>query len=251
MVLSLFSHAFSGVHAVCGAIPTGPSLLLSLFLAGFTGSALHCGPMCGPFVLGQVGENLARIQAARLCELTRLRAALLLPYHAGRLLTYAALGALTASIGAVISPGRTLPALLLALAGAICALHAARRFWPATPGSVRPPGASRIGAVLGRIGRKVNRSRASGGFLLGMLLGFLPCGLLYAALAVAAASQSAPTGAAAMAAFGLGTIPALVGIGLVGHAAGGGRLRLSGRAGGAVLLMNAALLWGLAGQSLM
>jgi len=54
------------------------------------------------------------------------------------------------------------------------------------------------------------------GFALGLVLGFLPCGLLYGALAAASASGSALGGGLAMAAFALGTVPALVGVGLAG-----------------------------------
>ncbi len=58
------------------------------------------------------------------------------------------------------------------------------------------------------------------GWLLGIALGFIPCGLLYAAIA-AAASQGEPlTAAFAMLAFWAGTVPSLFGVGLVGHVAG-------------------------------
>ena len=56
-----------------------------------------------------------------------------------------------------------------------------------------------------------------GSFLLGVLLSGLPCGLLYGALVAAAAAGSALAGALAMAAFALGTVPALVGVGLLGR----------------------------------
>jgi sulfite exporter TauE/SafE len=53
--------------------------------------------------------------------------------------------------------------------------------------------------------------------LLGLLLSALPCGLLYAALAGAAATGSALAGAIAMAAFVAGTTPALFGVALLGR----------------------------------
>ncbi len=58
------------------------------------------------------------------------------------------------------------------------------------------------------------------GYALGLMLGFLPCGLLYGALAAAAASGDPLTGAFAMIAFALGTVPALLAVGLAGHVAG-------------------------------
>lgn len=253
--------------AWCGALPGGPALLLALFVAGLAGSVAHCAPMCGPFVLGQVADRLARAPAARLCEMTRLRGTLLLPYHAGRLTTYAALGGASAAIGGVVAQGRWLPAALLAAAGAICAGHAARRAWPASrwaswPGFIARraaggmPGRVRLdrvgpGRVVARLARRVDRTRATGGFMLGALLGFLPCGMVYAALALAGASGSPALGAAAMLAFGAGTVPTLVGVGLAGHAArrlpapGLGRALAS-----AILLANAGLLWLIAGRLL-
>ncbi len=52
---------------------------------------------------------------------------------------------------------------------------------------------------------------------LGLVLGLLPCAMLYAALAAAAATGSAIEGAAAMAAFALGTAPALIAVGYAGQ----------------------------------
>jgi len=52
---------------------------------------------------------------------------------------------------------------------------------------------------------------------LGLLMGWLPCGFLYAMAMTAAQSGSPATGAAIMAAFGLGTTPALLGFGTAAH----------------------------------
>jgi uncharacterized protein len=50
-------------------------------------------------------------------------------------------------------------------------------------------------------------------YALGVVLGFLPCGLLYGALAAAAGTASVREGALAMAAFAVGTVPALIAVG--------------------------------------
>jgi sulfite exporter TauE/SafE len=87
--------------------------------------------------------------------------------------------------------------------------------------------------------------------LLGLLLSALPCGLLYAALAAAAASGSALAGALAMAAFVAGTVPALVGVGLLGKLF----LRQAGAwlrpLGTALLGLNAVLLASMAARLLL
>jgi hypothetical protein len=65
-------------------------------------------------------------------------------------------------------------------------------------------------------GRKLipvkNRSQA---FVFGMVWGWLPCGLVYAALALAAATGDAKISALTMLFFGLGTLPAVMGVGIM------------------------------------
>src|ERR1700761_1222625 len=95
------SHAMMESLGWVAALCTSDSalrggLLVGLFTAGAAGSVIHCGPMCGVFVLGQVSERVAQLPAGGLCEWQRVRSGLLLPYHLGRLTTYAGLGALAA-----------------------------------------------------------------------------------------------------------------------------------------------------------
>ena len=42
----------------CGSLPWSGGLLIGLFLAGAAGSTMHCVPMCGGFVLGQVADRM-------------------------------------------------------------------------------------------------------------------------------------------------------------------------------------------------
>jgi sulfite exporter TauE/SafE len=86
---------------------------------------------------------------------------------------------------------------------------------------------------------------------LGSLWGWMPCGMAYAALALATASGSALGGAATMAAFGAGTLPVLVAVGTLASAV----LRFA-RARGPRLAFGAAIVGfglvqlGVAGQAL-
>jgi sulfite exporter TauE/SafE len=200
--------------AICGPAQAerGLFLLPALLLAGLAGSVVHCSAMCGPFVLGQVADGMARIPAARMCQAARLRGALLLPYHAGRIATYAALGTAAGWLGTARMPP-TVPALMLALAATLFLLLALRRFQPGLvfAGATTNGGIARLAARLGTAGRLR-------GLPLGLALGLLPCGLVYAAL-VASAAGGPVVGGLAMLAFGLGTVPALVAVGLLGHAA--------------------------------
>jgi sulfite exporter TauE/SafE len=125
--------------------------------------------------------------------------------------------------------------ILLLSAAALFAMHTARIL----PGLQRAPaGWTRFVTSMAR--------RAGGGYPLGIALGFLPCGFLYAALASAAASGSPLLGATAMVAFGLGTAPALIAVGIAGRAAGRRWQRGITMAAPAVMLLNAALLVALA-----
>lgn len=237
--------------ALCG--PDGPAglagLLAALFLAGLVGSVAHCAPMCGPFVLSQVSGALQRIPASRLCERHRLTSGLLLPYHAGRLSTYAAMGAIGASTGAwaATSPaGRMVPGVLLALAALLFLGQALRRLapswrlFPTIEGS--PPWARLVSSTA----RGIDRTRAGGGFLLGLVLGLLPCGFLYAAIAVASSTLSPWRGALAMLAFGLGTTPSLLLVGVSGLISAQKWTRTMAAAGPPLLLLNATVLMVLA-----
>jgi len=85
-------------------------------------------------------------------------------------------------------------------------------------------------------------ARTGGGYSLGVVLGFLPCGFLYAALATAAASGSALLGILGMLSFGIGTVPVLAIVGIGGQSAGRRWPRAITTAAPAMMLLNAGLL---------
>jgi len=216
---------------------------LSLFLAGLGGSLLHCAGMCGPFVLGQVAADAGR--AERYGEWRRLAGAALAPYHLGRITTYTALGALAGGATALFTRATSFAWIgaLLLIMGAIFLLLQA--FGIATSaGWSLGPALARIAAPLSASGRVLAR------YSLGVVLGFLPCGLIYGALGVAAGTGSASRGALAMASFAAGTVPALVAVGWAGHFF---QRRLRGIArwiAVPLLLTNAALMVALASERL-
>jgi sulfite exporter TauE/SafE len=224
-------------------------LLIGLFVAGAAGSVVHCGPMCGVFVLGQMSERMARLPPQLLCERQRIGNGLLLPYHLGRLTTYAGLGALAAGSTAMFDQvawfGR-LSAGLLVIAALLFLTHALGRFLPAGARFDRAP---RVwGKLIGGVTRHIQRGSASGEYLLGAALGFLPCGFLYAAIVTAAASGRPAMGAAAMLAFGLGTTPVLMAIGIAGNAAGRRWNRGVTAAAPVLMVLNVILLLAMAWQ---
>jgi len=239
----------SHLAALClGAEPGGLGLAGILFLAGLAGGVAHCGPMCGPFVLGQVAGHPPGP------FLTRLRGAALLPFQLGRLVTYATLGAVAGAGGEAVfrvSGVRYGFAAFLALAAFLFLMQALRTMLP----RLFPPARHRIGQriaglVVGRALRLLGRPDRARGFALGALLGFLPCGFLYGALAAAASSGSAGAGALAMVGFVLGTAPSLAAVGAVGAVAAQRWSRAGARLVGPVFLLNAIVLAAMATRSL-
>ncbi|EPY03194.1 sulfite exporter TauE/SafE family protein [Magnetospirillum fulvum] len=199
--------------AQCGG---DSGLIATLLVTGLIGGFIHCGGMCGPLVLAQVMAGIRAVPAGPGAELRRLAGAALLPYHFGRVLTYAALGA---GAGAVAGLVRDLPLFrwvavaLLLLAALLLGLQA----WPRRG---RGDFGGRGVAGLGRLVQPLFAAPTGWrGVLLGLLLGFLPCGMVYAALAAAAAAGDPLLSAAAMLAFGIGTMPVLILVAAIGHAA--------------------------------
>lgn len=176
-------------------------LLLALFLGGLVGSMTHCIGMCGPLVAAQAACRSA--QCGKLSEWSRVQSAGLLSYHAGRITTYAALGAVSAWMMhhvMVLAEWKALASIMLLVAGIAFLMSALAGT------GVSLPVLTKWQPFVSKRARKVDGLR---GYALGVLLGFMPCGLLFAALMAASASGSAPVGAVGMMLFGLGTVPAL------------------------------------------
>lgn len=227
-------------------VPESLSLAVPLFLAGLFGGVSHCVGMCGPFVLTQVGARLETMSVAAFGGWARLRGAALVPYHLGRLTTYSALGALAGGGGSLLVRATELGwalAVLLIVGAALLAAQALG--WH---GGVRFGVLER---VLARVSRPLTGDpRGWRGYGLGVVLGFLPCGLIYGALAAAAGSGRAAAGAIGMAAFVLGTVPGLVAVGWGGALLGARRREWLRRLTRPLLLINALVLAALAVRAL-
>lgn len=207
---------FSELIALCqaglaGIARTSASLPLSLFFAGIAGSLVHCVGMCGPFVLGQVMADAEAVPAGRYGEWRRLSGAALVPYHLGRLTTYTALGAIAGAATSIFASSAVFHGLAGALLVLAAALMLAQAFGFAA--GVQSPLTAGLARLAGPLAAARSRTARYG---LGVVLGFLPCGLLYGALASAAGTATAASGALAMAAFTIGTMPALVAVGWAG-----------------------------------
>lgn len=173
-------------------------------LVGLLG-ATHCVGMCGGIAasvsLGQ-GDGRKGIP-------------LIIAYNLGRITSYAAAGALIGLIGYQLSSGgagillRTLAALLLVLMGLYVA-----QWWQILTRL------ERAGGILWRYirpfaARLLPADTLPRALLLGVLWGWLPCGLVYSTLIWSSAAGQWYDSALLMVGFGLGTLPAMVTTGLL------------------------------------
>lgn len=240
LVADLISSCRQGLAVFAGQ---SGGLPVALFFAGLAGSLVHCVGMCGPFVLGQVMSDAECRPTGTYGEWRRLAGAALVPYHLGRLTTYTLLGAaagIATALFASTAAFAWLSGALLVVAACLMTLQAVGL----TVGTRSP-----LTAGLARLAGPLSSSHGPlARYALGVVLGFLPCGLVYGALAAAGGTASAPEGALVMAAFGLGTVPALVAVGWGGLII---RRRLHDVArwiAAPLLLANALLMLALASQ---
>lgn len=211
-------------YAICRASAIDNSAtLLSLFVAGLAGGGSHCISMCGPIVLSQVTSRLEGVPASSMNEFSRLKGAALGPYHLGRMTTYAGLGAATAGLsgGIIVASGyQFVAAALLLFAGLFFLGYAARRLGIDVPGFGSTGKLGPLANTLSNMARPLfSRPVGWRGYVLGLILGLIPCGLLYGALAAASSTANPLAGFLAMLAFALGTVPALLIVGFSGHIA--------------------------------
>lgn len=182
--------------------------ILPAFVTGLVGS-LHCLGMCGPLVLGLHGSGGG----------TGGRVA----YHVARAGAYALLGALLGAVGEGLALAGWQRGLSIG-AGLLILLLAARAGW------LERAQGWLSGVAARGLAPGLRRARQRGGWsgqaLAGFLNGWLPCGMVYVALAASTATGSAAAGAGFMALFGLGTLPAMLGVSLGGRFLG---QRLRGR----------------------
>ena len=184
----------------------------ALFMLGLLGTG-HCIGMCGPLVVAIPGQS-GRFSAH-------------LAYHAGRVLTYGVIGVLMGAAGsglvhlAVIAGDDPLLWVsrvqvgISAFAGFFLLFFGLSRMglvrepdWLAIAMPNRLPGWRRLTVLPAS-----ERGNADF-FLTGMLLGFLPCGLSYAAFARALSSADPLIGGCMALIFGTGTLPGLLAVGV-------------------------------------
>jgi sulfite exporter TauE/SafE len=186
-------------------------LLVSAALMGLLGGA-HCVLMCGGVVAMSCSALPLDRRSRPIAQMPYI-----LAYNAGRIVSYAAAGAIAGALGSMfvrLAPvtrlqlGLRLAAgVTMVLVGLYVAGFGAALRW------IERAGVPLWRHIVPLARRFVPVRSPMHALALGLLWGWMPCGLVYAALASSLTAGSSLGGAATMAAFGMGTLPALITMG--------------------------------------
>jgi len=209
-----------------------PLSIAAAFVAGIASSA-HCLLMCGG-ISGALGMRARQrgLTAARV--LTQG-----LGYQIGRTASYTLAGALCGAFGGALSELIDLTGVARALrvaAGVVLIALALQVAFRRRGFSGFERFGARFWRRLAPLAAAGRTDRPGGAVLLGMIWGWMPCGMIYSMLAFAALAGGARQGGAILAAFGLGTWPAVLGGGLIS-----GQISRLARARGLYALTGALL----------
>ncbi len=168
--------------------------------------SFHCVGMCGPIALAiplKTTSWLARISGGVI-------------YNIGRALTYALMGAIFGLLGRglVMSGFQQWVSVIM---GAIMILSVITPSIYKNRFNAEKGLFSLVGKVKLSLGKLFTQRSYGSLFLIGLLNGLLPCGLVYVAIAAAIATGSFAGGALFMFIFGLGTLPMMLAISLIGN----------------------------------
>lgn len=223
------------MHMHGPALPGGGATLdLAAFLMlGLLGSAAHCVGMCGPLVM-LVARRYGAPAAARSAVAATAW------YSVGRLTTYALLGAVAGGIGAGLqAAGATLGLHRVAtvIAGVVLIV------WGLVSLSSWAGNTQALSGWWSRLTHRLASRAPRHPAAAGLLLGLLPCGLVYTAVVAAMATGTAAQGALSLVAFGAGTVPALLGVSIADLLLGRHRLAVTRLAHVFVLAWGGWFLW--------
>ena len=188
--------------------------LLLIVILGFIGSFGHCAGMCGPLTVA------FSLSSSRKDKLATFRFHLLL--NLGRITAYAVVGAAIGGLGSVLIAGGQMAGTGSEFRRAIALLTGTMLIWFGLV-QIKPDWLPRLPLLHpishDRVGQAMNQLSAQKHWwvpvALGLLWGLIPCGFLYAAQIKAAETGNPVLGATTMFAFGLGTLPTMLGVGFL------------------------------------
>ncbi len=206
------------------------SAVAMAFVTGLLGSFGHCAAMCGPLVgslaLAAGPAGVRRSLAGQLA------------YHAGRVTTYGAVGAVMGVTGSFVNVAGRLAGIQQVVAIAAGLLMIGLGLGVAGLSTALKRLEARASGKVVALVRGVLEGGGPGRlYPTGLVLGLLPCGLSWTVFLGAAGTGSLPEGLLLALAFGLGTTPALLLVGAAGGLLGQRARGLLVRAGGALVAL--------------
>jgi hypothetical protein len=178
-------------------------LIVIAFVMGLAGS-FHCVGMCGPLALA-LPLAKGRVQ--------KFWGALL--YNLGRIITYSCWGLLFGSIGQTVAFFGFQQYLSITIGAIILIVLITPKTIAVFPGKAAAISKA-LAKLRNRIAKLFSKKSLSSLFVIGLLNGLLPCGLVYMAAAASLAAGSIPNSVVFMAAFGFGTFPLMMSISFFG-----------------------------------
>ncbi len=174
--------------------------LSAAIASGFLAS-LHCAAMCGPLALaGCTNQGVLHGKSA-------------LGYFGGRLVAYSAVGAVLGHLGKhalCILPMNTIQTITVISVGLLSAARGISILRGGNSKELIPLRSSKSQTRSASILNLLFESLPKRGLGLGLLTGFLPCGVLFMAWALAAGTASPEQGALGMALFCIASMPGLI-----------------------------------------
>jgi len=180
-------------------------MLWSAFTLGLFGS-LHCLGMCGPIALALPLTKKERLAVVLQSFL----------YNIGRVFSYTFLGLILGLLGWGVAIAGYQKSLSIVL-GIILIISAFFSISIENKLLRFGPFQRAYSKVKSKLSSLIRKNSFSNIFKLGFVNGLLPCGMVYVALAGALASGSTGQGALYMTLFGLGTLPMMMGVMLIGN----------------------------------
>ena len=183
--------------------------ILTIISIAFLGSFGHCIGMCGGIVLAYSNIKMDSSDSKSFKVISHLL------YSFGRVLTYTILGAVFGMLGGVITFSNNANGVLLVVAGFVMILAGLSLMGKIKFLTVIEHSFSSSKIYKNIFKSTLNSKSSLSFFVLGMLNGLLPCGFVYFFAITAASTASVMYGALVMFIFGLSTIPAMFGLGLL------------------------------------
>ena len=193
----------------------------TLFVIGFF-TSVHCIAMCGGINLTQ-----STMAAKGGASITGTNVA----YNVGRVVSYTAVGGIVGGIGSVFSFSGKLRGVIAVTVGVVMIVMALSML-----GVFRPLRKLPLHLPRGLYGKLAGSSSGKSSFVIGLLNGFMPCGPLQSMQIYALSTGSVTKGALSMLLFSLGTVPLMLGFGVISG-------RINKRKAGYMLTVSALLIF--------